>query len=336
MGSQLLSDAINRDRRLEVANAVATCIDFAEAVASCNWDVLLLSASLDENPAKGFDVLRELRSRRAAVKAVMLLDASKREAVIAAFQAGAKGIFCRNSSLTTLSKCICSVHAGQIWANSTELEFLVDALANRVSHRFVETGEFEVLSKREQDVVRCVSNGLSNHDIAERLKLSEHTVKNYLFHIFEKLGVSSRLELMFKVLSQPPAMAQCDPERDRISGGVPNITAWHSAAGQGFPVAQLALGGFYRDGLGIPKDNIRAYTWFWLAQRTSDEVGAASDRARRALATEMTPAEVAEAERQALELMAGMNEMKKSPAGAVFPSSGSRLWNGKRNLVSGV
>src|SRR6202022_2436248 len=58
-----------------------------------------------------------------------------------------------------------------------------------------------LLSKREQEVVRCVSEGLTNREIASRLKLSGHTVKNYIFKIFDKLGVSTRVELVLYAFS---------------------------------------------------------------------------------------------------------------------------------------
>ena len=64
------------------------------------------------------------------------------------------------------------------------------------------------LTKREEDVVRLLAEGLQNRDIAKELKLSEHTIKNYLFHIFDKLGVSSRVELVLYAVSstkRPPA-----------------------------------------------------------------------------------------------------------------------------------
>ncbi len=60
------------------------------------------------------------------------------------------------------------------------------------------------LSKREVDVTGCVAEGLSNREIATRLGLTEHTVKNYLFRIFDKVGVSSRVELVLFALSTPP------------------------------------------------------------------------------------------------------------------------------------
>jgi len=89
-----------------------------------------------------------------------------------------------------------SVHQGQVWANSSELRYLLEALRESEPMRLVDSRGEAILSKREQDVVRCVAEGLSNREIASRLKLTEHTVKNYLFRIFDKLGVSSRVEVV--------------------------------------------------------------------------------------------------------------------------------------------
>jgi DNA-binding NarL/FixJ family response regulator len=125
----------------------------------------------------------------------MLLDAPDRNSVVEAFRAGARGVFCRTESLKSLSKCIRCVHDGQVWANSNELRFLLDALSQAMSTRIVGAAGVS-LSKRERDVVQCVSEGLSNREIAHRLTLTEHTVKNYLFRIFDKLGVSSRVEVV--------------------------------------------------------------------------------------------------------------------------------------------
>ena len=72
------------------------------------------------------------------------------------------------------------------------------------------------LSKREQDVVRCVAEGLTNREIAHRLNLTEHTVKNYLFRIFDKLGVSSRVEVVLYAFNLDRASAQ--PARGTVTG----------------------------------------------------------------------------------------------------------------------
>src|SRR5207302_4821861 len=98
-----------------------------------------------------------------------------------------------------LAKCIQCVQSGQVWASSSELHFVLDALAQPTFANFHNGSS--PLSAREIDVVRCVAEGLSNREIAQRLKLTEHTVKNYLFRIFDKLGVSKRVEVVLYAYS---------------------------------------------------------------------------------------------------------------------------------------
>jgi DNA-binding NarL/FixJ family response regulator len=95
-----------------------------------------------------------------------------------------------------LGKCICCVHKGEIWATSEQLRHVLESLTRSSLPRLVNTTATNSLTPREQEVLRCLAEGLSNREIAERLGISQHTVKNYLFHIFDKLGVSSRLEAL--------------------------------------------------------------------------------------------------------------------------------------------
>jgi DNA-binding CsgD family transcriptional regulator len=141
----------------------------------------------------------------------MLLDSSKREAVLQAFRSGARGIFSRHDSVETLCKCVRTVHQGQVWANSQQMSYAVEALASSPTVRAVDANGLNLLSKRELDVVRSLAEGLTNREIAERLGLSQHTIKNYLFRVFDKLGVSSRLELLFMTLAQPVVPQHAGP-----------------------------------------------------------------------------------------------------------------------------
>jgi DNA-binding CsgD family transcriptional regulator len=86
-----------------------------------------------------------------------------------------------------------------VWASSAQMRYLLEAFREAEPIQVLDSRGEEILSKREQDVVRCVAEGLSNREIASRLKLTEHTVKNYLFRIFDKLGVSSRVEVVLYV-----------------------------------------------------------------------------------------------------------------------------------------
>ena len=130
----------------------------------------------------------------------MLLDSSDRAQVIESFRAGARGVFCRTESLKQLAKSIRCVHEGEIWASHVEMDFLVEAVAEPAPLTFLSANVHALLSARELDVVRCVAEGLNNREIAQRLTLREHTVKNYLFRIFDKLGVSSRVEVVLYAL----------------------------------------------------------------------------------------------------------------------------------------
>jgi two-component system, NarL family, nitrate/nitrite response regulator NarL len=211
MNSQLLVDALARDENFRVAEAEPNEAAILAAVGSENPDVLLLSSTLEDDPTRGSHVARRLRTAYPKIHIIMLLDASEPDAVVEAFRAGSRGVFCRQEPLNNLAKCICSAHAGQVWANSRELGFLLKALAEDMPMRWGETSDLSLLSRREQDVVRCVADGLSNREIARQLKLTEHTVKNYLFRVFNKLGVSSRVELVLYAFR----LAQSSPSSGR-------------------------------------------------------------------------------------------------------------------------
>jgi len=135
----------------------------------------------------------------------MLIDSPERDLVVDSFRGGARGIFCRDEPFETLCKCIYSVYKGQIWANTSELGYALDALAETAPLRLVNATGARLLTKREEDVVRLVAEGLTNREVARQLNLSEHTVRNYLFRIFEKLGISSRVELVLYALNQREA-----------------------------------------------------------------------------------------------------------------------------------
>jgi two-component system nitrate/nitrite response regulator NarL len=211
MNSQLLVDALARDKIFRVIEAEPSEAAILAAASAESPDVVLLSSRLENGPTLGFQVARHLRTIHPKIRTVMLLDASEPDAVVEAFRAGARGVFCRTESLNNLAKCIHAAHAGQVWANSRELGYLLDALAEAMPIRWGETSDFSVLSKREQDVVRCVADGLSNREIARHLNLTEHTVKNYLFRVFNKLGVSSRVEVVLYAFRLTQPLPSSDP-----------------------------------------------------------------------------------------------------------------------------
>jgi len=137
------------------------------------------------------------------ISKVLLLDAPNSDSVVNGFRSGARGLFCfSESNGQMLCKCIQSVHQGQIWASNQYLEYLIEAVTQVPSLRVVNSQGKNLLTPREEQVVALVAEGLSNRDIARELGLSEHTIKKYLFRIFDKVGVSTRVELVLYAVTR--------------------------------------------------------------------------------------------------------------------------------------
>jgi DNA-binding NarL/FixJ family response regulator len=167
--------------------------------------VAIISDSLEEGPLAGLKILPEVRRVNPDTRILMALGSSDKELVIEAFRFGADGVFCRNSPFELLCKSVDALSRGQIWANATELRYVLNEFTRTPKQRKVDPTVENRMTKREADVVRLAVEGLSNREIAGELGLTEHTVKNYLFRVFDKLGVSNRVELVLSCLRQEEA-----------------------------------------------------------------------------------------------------------------------------------
>ena len=196
MSCELLAAALNHEGGLEVISTSTDVPSLVEHVEAYRPDIALISVSLGEGATSGLDGLRELRTKQFDTLTIMLLDRSSPEQVVEAFRLGAKGIFYRNQSVDQLRRCIRVVLEGQIWANNEDWHFVFDALRTAVPVRPVDAKGEDLLTERQKELVSFVMEGFTNREIARLMNLSEHTVKNYLFRIFDKLGVSSRAELI--------------------------------------------------------------------------------------------------------------------------------------------
>jgi DNA-binding NarL/FixJ family response regulator len=204
LGGQMLSDVLRKDKVLKVTD---TTMDPELMISGAQYDVGLISTERGDDVHKGFELVRALRSSCPKTRFVMLLDSPRRDLVLESFRGGARGVFCRCDPIGLLPKCVRSVHGNQIWATAQQLEFVVEALAEAPATNLVSAEGEALLSTREQQVVRFVAEGFSNREIAKQLNLSEHTVKNYMFRIFNKLGVSSRVELVLYAASQRTSLS---------------------------------------------------------------------------------------------------------------------------------
>ena len=183
--TQLLADALRSDRGLQVVAAASNSGELLAAITRVPIDVVVVSHNLDDQSGHGTQVLREMRALRPQIKGVILLDSSNPQEVLECFRAGARGIFSKQERLESLCKCIHAVHEGQIWARSVDLDQALEAFANTPLVRATNHKGVELLSARERQVIEHVAGGMSNREIARALNLSPHTVKNYLFRIFD-------------------------------------------------------------------------------------------------------------------------------------------------------
>lgn len=203
MGCQLLKEALTRSgSRLRVVECATSRAEILAALCSRQVDVALVSEALRDGPAAGFEILSELRASFPKARLILLLKAASRELVVDAFRGGAKGVFCKSEPIQALRKSIQAVHKGQIWANSHQLHLILEALVTASPLNVKDAPRALPLAKREGEVANLVAEGMSNREVAGKLGLSEHTVSNYLFRVYEKLGISSRVELVLYILKQ--------------------------------------------------------------------------------------------------------------------------------------
>ena len=304
----LLANALRQDPTLEVLAFEAEPSALAAEVVAHGIEVLVISSNLDDQPGRGIEVLLELRSLQSNTRAVLLPESSKDEAILQAFRAGVRGIFGKDEAIAQLSKCVRCIHRGQVWANSEALRVAVEALASSPTVRAVNANGMKLLSDRELQVVRCIAEGLTNREIADRLKLSQHTIKNYLFRIFDKVGVSSRVELLFMTLSQNgtgPAWLEAQGNGHAQD----EATLLKEAADEGLPAAQLALAQLYLSRSGEPQDLVNAYTWFLVATERAFQ-------ARGSITGAMTAEQIEEAKHKASVWLSKLKQIAPSLSGA--------------------
>ena len=205
MAGELLSHALERSGYgLQVVCKAESFAD-GEQSALAEADVALISANLRDGPLAGFTVLRELIKTYSRMRCILLLDSSAPDLVLEGFRSGAVGACERTQPCEMICKCVHCVHHGQVWANSQQLRYVLKALHTRLPRRITNVKGELLLTWREDEIASLVAQGLRNREIAEVLKLRENTVKHHLFHIFDRLGISSRSELILYLLSQADA-----------------------------------------------------------------------------------------------------------------------------------
>ncbi len=197
MQSQLLTSALRRRSEFHVTTCAMDSISILQAVASTPPRIAVLTLKSPQPISETVIILRRFHLSHPGIPKILLVDSCDHDLVVSAFRSGARGIFSiTDANLRLLCKCLLRVAAGQIWANTEQLNYLMDLIAEVPSLRVLNARGDPLLTPREEQVVALVAEGLGNREIADELNLSPHTIKKYVFRIFEKLGISSRVELV--------------------------------------------------------------------------------------------------------------------------------------------
>lgn len=203
MGCDLLTYTLKHFARdLKVAGSAHSARELNDVVEKVQPEVAVISLDLEDGLGTGLLAIRSLHSRYPELAIVALMDEHGRHLIGDAFRAGARGVVFRSEPAVRLVDSLRCVHGGNVWASAAELEQMMSAPIAPSPVRMLTASGDELLTERQKSIVALVVEGMHNREIAQQLNLSEHTVKNYLFRIFDKLGVSSRAELIIYALHQ--------------------------------------------------------------------------------------------------------------------------------------
>lgn len=162
-------------------------------------DVLLMELRLPNTD--GLSVLRTLHTKAPQAKVLLFTASENKEDFIEAMKLGCCGILPKDSAPALISKSIQKVHAGEIWLDSNTTAAVIRQFASPLDPAIAQVAanakprERAQLSQREREIIVLIAQGYKNKEIAEKMFITEQTVKNHLHNVFDKLGVSDRLEL---------------------------------------------------------------------------------------------------------------------------------------------
>jgi DNA-binding NarL/FixJ family response regulator len=189
---ELLSTGLKSLQKSLEVNVVRDLDSITTLLTSdARWVVIISNTALDDG-APSFAKL--LRLHFPGVPLIFLVQEGHNDAVIEALRLGARGIVYSNEGLAQLAKCIDCVSEGELWVRQVDLGMIFEKLS-KPGGRMTDASGKTLLSPREEEISRLVAEGMSNREVSQTLKITESTVKNSLFHVFDKLGISNRVEL---------------------------------------------------------------------------------------------------------------------------------------------
>ena len=234
MHADLLQRAFHDAPGIVVAGHVAPGSDLATTVESMAPDIMLVGTGASCDSAGVLAFLHRMRTVAPTVKQIVMSAHLSPEDVGRYLRGGARGLLSESEAdLGTLATCVRCVSMGQIWMSATQLGELLQPPDAPAPQRITNVLGASLLSDREEQVLELLASGMSNRELAAVMKLSEHTIKNHLFRIFDKLGVSNRLEAVLYAMNQrerlPAPVATVDVAERKQPAKLELATRCHSS-----------------------------------------------------------------------------------------------------------
>jgi DNA-binding NarL/FixJ family response regulator len=196
-----LKRLLESEPEFRVVGEACDGVEAVSLVRKLKPEILLLDLAMPRRP--GLEALREMNSDPSSVRVILLTAAAEKEQIVEALQLGARGVVLKDSATQILLQSIRAVISGEYWVGRESVSNLVQYLRGLVESSGQAPRQRKYgLTPRELEIISAVVAGYANKEIAEHFKISEDTVKHHLSNIFDKLGVSTRLELALFAVNQ--------------------------------------------------------------------------------------------------------------------------------------
>src|SRR5215470_11723184 len=196
-----LKRLLEAERSFKVVGEACDGVEAVSLVRQLKPEILLLDLAMPRRP--GLEALREMSVDSSTVRVILLTAAAEKDQIVEALQLGARGVVLKDSATQILLKSIRAVMNGEYWVGRESVSNLVQYLRGMVDSSSQDGRKKKYgLTPRELEVISAVVAGYANKEIGQHFKISEDTVKHHLSNIFDKVGVSTRLELALFAVNQ--------------------------------------------------------------------------------------------------------------------------------------
>jgi two-component system, NarL family, nitrate/nitrite response regulator NarL len=193
-----LRSVLGQYSEIQIAGEALDGMEAIDRTVHLDPDILFMELKLPR--VDGLTVLRSIQTRAPRTKVILFSSPENKDDFVEAMKLGCSGILLKTGPTSLIEKSIHKVHAGEIWLDSNTTAAVIRQFASPTdfpaSHANGKPSrERAQLSQREREIIVLIAQGYKNKEIAEKMFITEQTVKNHLHNIFDKLGVSDRLEL---------------------------------------------------------------------------------------------------------------------------------------------